>query len=78
MKWLRRRCIFKKIHYLTFNVDPNPKLKVKQYITKFPLHYVIYAPSKFAVALFNGLGGDAFTRNLMDGRMDGRTTGRLW
>ena len=58
---------------MTFDVDPDPKVKVTQNFAQFPLHYVIYAPAKFAVATFNGLGGDAFTRNLMEGQMDGKT-----
>ena len=52
-----------KIHHLTFDLDP------KQNLVQFLLHYVIYAPAKFAVASINGLGGDAFTRNAMDRAM---------
>ena len=37
------------------------------------LHHVTYAPAKFEVAKSNGLGKDAFTRNVTDIRMDGRT-----
>ena len=37
-----------------------------QNVAQFPLHHVIYAPAKFAVALSNGLGGDAFTRYVTD------------
>ena len=41
-----------------------------------------YLGTKFKVAMSNGLGGDAFTRNVTDGRTDGqtdkRTTDRLW
>ena len=33
-----------------------------------------YAPVKFEVALFNGLGGDRITRNMMGGQR----TDRLW
>ena len=32
-----------------------------------------YLGTKFKVAMFNGLGGDTFTRNVTDGRTDGRT-----
>ena len=32
-----------------------------------------YSPTKFEVATSNGLGGDAFTRNVTDGRTHGRT-----
>ena len=39
---------------LTF--DPN--VKVAQNFAQLSLHYVIYAPAKFAVATSNGLGGD--------------------
>ena len=35
-----------------------------------------YSVTKFKVATSNGLGGDTFTRNVMDGWMDGRTYGR--
>ena len=59
-----------------FDVDPDPKVKVIQNNAQFPLHYVSYVPAKFAVATFNGLGGDAFTRNLMEGLTDGWTDGR--
>ena len=56
--------------------DLNPKVKAIQNFVQFPQHYVSYAPSKIAVASFNGLGGDAFTRNVMDGPMNARTGGR--
>ena len=48
------RCIFKKIDYLTFDLDP--KVKITQNIAQSPLYYVIYAPAKFRVAISNGLG----------------------
>ena len=35
-----------------------------------------YPGTKFEVARSNGLGGDAFTRNVTDGCMHGRTDGR--
>ena len=57
-------------------VDPDPKVKVTQNVAQVPLHHVIYAPAKFAVATFKGLGGDAFTRNLTDGRTDRQTLER--
>ena len=78
IKWLRRRCIYKKIHHLTFEVDPNPKVKVTQNAVQFPLHHVIYGPAKFAVTMFYDLGGDAFTRNLTEGRTDRRTMDQFW
>ena len=42
-----RRCIYKKIHILTFDLGP--------------LHHVTYLGTKFEVPLSNGLRGDAFT-----------------
>ena len=75
-----RRCIYKKIHYLTFDLDLG--VKVTRNVTQYPLHHVIYAPTKFEVATSNGLGEDTITRNVTDGRTDrqthGRTTDRLW
>ena len=79
-----RRCIYKKIHYLTFDLDLG--VKVIRNVTQYPLHHVIYAPTKFEVATSNGLGEDTITRNVTDGRTDrqtdrrtdGRTTDRLW
>ena len=50
--------IYKKIHYLTFDLDG----KVTQNIAQYHLHHVTYAPAEFEVAMSNGLGGDAFTR----------------
>ena len=66
-----RRCVFKKIHYLTFDLDLG--VKVTRNVTQFPLHHVIYAPTKFEVATSNGLGEDTITRNVTDRRKD-----RLW
>ena len=83
-----RRCIYKKIHYLIFDLDLG--VKVTRNVTQYPLHHVIYAPTKFQVATSNGLGEDTITRNVTDGRTDrqtdartdgqtdGRTTDRLW
>ena len=75
-----RRCIYKKIHYLTFDLDLG--VKVTRNVTQYPLHHVIYAPTKFEVSTSNGLGEDTITRNVTDGqtdrRTDGRTTDRLW
>ena len=74
------RCIYKKIHYLIFDLDLG--VKVTQNVTQYPLHHVIYAPTKFEVATSNSLGEDTITRNVTDGqtdrRTDGRTTDRLW
>ena len=33
---------------------------------QYPLHHVTYSATKFEVAMSNGLGGDTFTRNMMD------------
>ena len=44
--------------------DLDPKDKVTQNVAQFPLHHVIYAHAKFAVATSNGLGEDPFTRNI--------------
>ena len=71
-----RRCIYKKIYYLTFDLDLG--VKVTRNVTQYPLHHVIYAPTKFEVATCNGLGEDTITRNVTDGQTDGRTTDRLW
>ena len=45
-------------------LDLDHEVKVTQKVAQFFLHYVIYAPTKFAVAMSNGLGGNAFTRNI--------------
>ena len=69
-----RRCIYKKIHFLTCDIDLG--VKVIQNVTQYPLHHVIYAPTKFKVATTNGLEEDTITRNVTDGQTDGRTDGR--
>ena len=53
-----RRCIYKKIHYLTFALG----VEVTQNVAQYPLHHVNYAPAGFEVAMSNGSGGDAFKR----------------
>ena len=60
------------------DLDTDHKVKVTQNAAQFPLHHVIYAPAKFAVASSNGIGGNAFSRNLMKGRTNRRTTDRPW
>ena len=55
--------------------DLDFKVKVTQHFAQFPLHYVSYAPAKIAVASSKSLGGDAFTRNVMDGLMNAHTDG---
>ena len=64
----------KKIHYLTFDLDLG--VKVTRNVTQYPLHHVIYAPTKFQVATSNCLGEDTITRNVTDGRTDRQTHGR--
>ena len=70
--------IYKKKHYLTFDVGPDPKVKVTQNDAQFLLHHMIYAPVKFGVATFNSLGGATFPRNLTEGQADRRTPDQLW
>ena len=48
-------------------------VKVTQNVTQYPLHHVIYAPTKFEVATSNGLGEDTITRNVTDRRTDRQT-----
>ena len=67
-----RRCIYKKIHYLTFDLDLG--VNVARNVTQYPLHHVIYAPTKFEVATSKGLGEDTIARNVTDGRTEGRRT----
>ena len=45
-----------------------------QNVAQYPLHYVTYSATKFDFATSNGVGGDTFTSNVMDGQ----TTDRLW
>ena len=71
---LMRRCIYKKIHYLTFDLDL--EVKVTWNVTQYPLHHVIYASTKFEVAMSNSLGEDTIIRNVTDGRTDGQTDGQ--
>ena len=49
---------------------------IKEEMRYCPPHHMTYAPAKFEVASFYGLGGDAFTRNVMDRPMNARTGGR--
>ena len=58
------------------NFDLDLGVKVTRNVTQYPLHPVIYAPTKFEVATSNGLGEDKITRNVTDGRTDRRTHGR--
>ena len=60
VKMFRRRCIYKKIQYLTFDIDLG--VKITQNVAQYPLHHVTYSATKFEVAMSNSLGGDTFTR----------------
>ena len=40
-------------------------VKVTQNVSQYPLHDVTYLGTKFEVATFNSLGGDAFTRKFI-------------
>ena len=55
----RSRSIYKKIQYLTFDLDL--AVKVTQNVAQYPLHHVTYQATKFEVARSNRLG-DTFTR----------------
>ena len=57
---IMRRCVFKKIHYLTFDLDLG--VKVSQNVAEYPWHHVTYAQAKFEVATSKSLWVDAFTR----------------
>ena len=59
---------------MTFDLDLG--VKVTQNVAQYLLHHVTYSTTKFKVATSNGLGGDTFTRNVMDGRTHGRTDGQ--
>ena len=65
--------IYKKIHYLTFDIDLG--VKVTRNVAQYPLHYVTYSAAESQVATSNGLGGDTFTKR--DGRWDAITVGLL-
>ena len=60
VKSFRRRSIYKKIQYWTFDLDL--RVKVTRNVAQYPLHHVTYSATKFEVATPKGLGGDAFTR----------------
>ena len=48
---LRSRCIYKKIHYSTFDLDLG--VKVTWMVAQYPLHHVAYLPARFEVATSN-------------------------
>ena len=45
-----------------FTFDLELGLKVTQNVALYPLHHKTFTPANIAVATFNSLGGDAFTR----------------
>ena len=51
----RRICIYKKVHYFTFDLDLRSRTDTK-------LFFAVYPPAKFEVAMSDSLGGNAFTR----------------
>ena len=53
MRW----CVYKQIHYLTFDLG----VKVIRNVTQYPRHHVTYAQANFEVATSEKLWGDAFT-----------------
>ena len=58
VKRFRRRSIYKKIQYLTFDLDLG--VKVTQNVAQYPLHHVTYSATKFEVATSNRNGGDIY------------------
>ena len=70
-KYIILRCIYKKIHYLTFDLDIGAK--VSQNVAHYPLHYATHLGTKLKVAMSKGLGGETFTRNVTDGHTDRQT-----
>ena len=69
-----RRCIYKKIHHLTIDLDLGIKVTVNVY--QYPLHHVTYVAIKVEVATTNGSGGDTITRNRTHARSYARTHAR--
>ena len=52
-------------------------INVTRNVAQYPLHHVTYLGTKFKVAMSNGLGGDAFTINVMDAQTHTLTVGYL-
>ena len=48
---------------MTFDLDL--RVKVTQNVAQYPLHHVTCSATKFEVATFYGLGGEAFTRKTL-------------
>ena len=69
--------VYEKMHLQEITLfDLDLGVKVTRNITQYPLHHVIYAPTKFEVATSNGLGEDTITRNVTDGQTDRQTDAR--
>ena len=43
---------------------------LQELFAQYPLHHVTYSATKFEVAMSSSLGGDTFTRNVTDRRME--------
>ena len=50
-----RRCIYKKIHYVSIDLG----VKVTQNVAQYPLHHVTYTPAKFEVAMSESVMHDS-------------------
>ena len=72
VKRFRRRCIYKKIKYSTFDLG----VKAIRYVAQYPLHHVTYSATQFEVATSNSLRGDSFRKNVTDGHTEGRKDDR--
>ena len=57
---LRRKCIYKKIHYLTLTF----RVKITRNVAQCPLHHVTYAHTEFEVTTAKGFGREAFKRKI--------------
>ena len=55
----RSKCIYKKIQYLSCNLDLVVKITD---VTQYPLHHVTFEHTQFEVAPSKGWGGDVFTK----------------
>ena len=56
-----RRHIYKKVHYCIVDFDLRSRTRN---VAQYPLHHMTFASAKFEAAMSNGLGGNAFTRNI--------------
>ena len=69
----RLRCIYKKIHNLTFDLDL--EVNVTQNVAQYPLRHVIYASAKFKIVRSNVRVRRRFNYKKCYGRTDRRTDG---